>query len=527
MSTPRTELVTIAKGAVVAFLGNVCLLLLTALYQWLLASRLGPAQMGVLGLALSFTNVLCVLATAGLRDGAVRFVAQYASRQGGSRVPAIAVGGAAFTGAASLILAAALVLSAGTLASGLFAKADAGPTLRILALSIPGSALMVFLLAVTQGLKRMAYCTVIERFLVPLMKLAGLVAVVRVAGGSAVGAAFVVVVASTIGALLAAGSVCRLLPKGAEPTHLGPQVREMLVFSWPLLLTALVDRTGDELETFVLGVFGTSTQVGIYYVGLRVAALVAAVFQAFNLIFAPVMAELHSEHRRNALSSLLKTVTRWAVTLCLPVFVVLFVASEDVMAVFGRQYAEGGMVLGVLAVSQLVNVSTGPVGWLLIMTGHAQLNLVNSGLVLGINLGLDMLLIPSLGIMGAAIAAALAVALVNALRLVEVYLLLGTHPYSAHYWKPVTGGVLAVLAILVLRPAVTQLPLLVRVALTGVSSCCIYATALLALGLPPEDRALVAAAIDRWWPARHRCVPRIKMRSAPSAAKDRPGEPHG
>ncbi|OEU69195.1 MAG: hypothetical protein BA863_00145 [Desulfovibrio sp. S3730MH75] len=83
------------------------------------------------------------------------------------------------------------------------------------------------------------------------------------------------------------------------------------------------------------------------------------------------------------------------------------------MAIFGKQFAAGGLVLSILAVGQFVNVITGSVGFVLMMCGYERLLRNNIALCAFINLALNYLLIPSLGAIGAAIATATTLILQN------------------------------------------------------------------------------------------------------------------
>jgi O-antigen/teichoic acid export membrane protein len=67
-----------------------------------------------------------------------------------------------------------------------------------------------------------------------------------------------------------------------------------------------------------------------------------------------------------------------------------------------------------------VNVLTGPVGMVLVMTGHEKI-MRNNVLAAGaVNIGLNLILVPKLGALGAAVATAVSLALVNGLSLVQV-----------------------------------------------------------------------------------------------------------
>jgi O-antigen/teichoic acid export membrane protein len=79
----------------------------------------------------------------------------------------------------------------------------------------------------------------------------------------------------------------------------------------------------------------------------------------------------------------------------------------------------------------LLATASGPVDVMLLMAGRSGLSLVNSAIALGLDLVLNAVLIPWLGITGAAIAWAAALAVRNVLMLVQVSRLFGMTPAGA------------------------------------------------------------------------------------------------
>jgi O-antigen/teichoic acid export membrane protein len=105
----------------------------------------------------------------------------------------------------------------------------------------------------------------------------------------------------------------------------------------------------------------------------------------------------------------------------------IVVFAEPLLLVFGPEFRAGSTALVILAAGQLVNAFTGSVGALLVMTGHERD--VAAGLAVGVATGivLDLLLIPGLGITGAAIGGAAAMSVWNVTLSVVLYKRLGIH----------------------------------------------------------------------------------------------------
>ena len=125
----------------------------------------------------------------------------------------------------------------------------------------------------------------------------------------------------------------------------------------------------------------------------------------------PHLAELNSMGEKAKIGSMYYRVTRWDLMATLPLFVLYLVLARPMMAVFGPEFGEGAMAVAILAVGQLVNIGTGPVGTLLMMTGYQRIVLwANLGQCL-LAAGLLLLLTPYTGLLGAAIASGLSTSL--------------------------------------------------------------------------------------------------------------------
>jgi O-antigen/teichoic acid export membrane protein len=76
----------------------------------------------------------------------------------------------------------------------------------------------------------------------------------------------------------------------------------------------------------------------------------------------------------------------------------------------------------------LVSTATGPVTVILLMAGKSSWNLANAAVALAVTLGLAVMLVPPLGLEGAAIAWAAGILVNNLVPLAQIWLSLRLHP---------------------------------------------------------------------------------------------------
>lgn len=488
------DLKIIAKGGGIGLLGRFLQMSLIVVFQLILARGLGKANIGVLGLGLSVITLAATVVVFGMHRGVVRFVGHYSGIGDKARTAGAIKAALRISLISALVITPLVFISAEFLADRLFNNPDLVPVLRILALSIPFLGLMNILVSVMQGFKRVDYKLFIEQFFVPLLKIVGAIIAIYILGSGLIGVTYAILISLVVGVVLSIFIVWRLYPlRGVSEEKPILNIRSFLRFSWPLTLMTMITRINAESEILVLGALTTSDQVGLYYVGFKAAVLILVFLQAFNIIFAPIIAEVYAKGEQKQLATLYRTITRWAITLSLPFFLILFLFSEDVMAVFGSEFLDGANVLRVLAVSQLIFIMTGPSGLILTMTGYPRLNLMNAILTIIITLALDFWLIPKIGALGAAIAGAISILVVNLLRLIEVYIVLHIQPYDRAVFKPIIAGSVAGMSLIGAGFLLPALSGVFQLIFLGGILVLVYLLILLLLGFEDNDNVIFLA----------------------------------
>jgi len=306
------------------------------------------------------------------------------------------------------------------------------------------------------------------------------------------------VVAQVLGSLLALYFLTRLgrsmpVDKGST-AHVG---RKLARFSTPLLFANVVEYLNGRTELFVLAIFLAADVAGIFNAALRLAGLGLIVLTAFNAIFSPVISDLHHHREMSRLATLFKLVTRWIVAVAMPIFLAQMLFAPQIMGLFGPEFVAGAIAFRILSLGQMINIFTGSVGIVLMMSGRSDITLFNSVMTVVIALALDFWLVPRFGLTGAAIAGMVVIVLVNLARLLEVWALLHMHPFSKAYLKPFVAAIAGTAAGLIwLRwlPLTSVFYLAIACLFIGV----VYLVAMLALGLDEGDRIVIATFRQRF-----------------------------
>jgi O-antigen/teichoic acid export membrane protein len=293
-------------------------------------------------------------------------------------------------------------------------------------------------------------------------------------------------------------------PMPAEPD----EVRSLIRYGAPRAPAALLSQAIFYTDLAVLShYFKDDPRVSIYAAAIRVAQALVLFLTAVSYMFSPFVADLHERGERDRLNALFKQITRWTLGGTVPLLLLFLIAPAPVLHVFGGAYGSGSAWLRVLLIGQIVNVSVGAAGFVLIMAGRTGWDLAVYASAFLIDLLVAIILVPHLGPVGAAVAQSIALVFSNSVRLWLVWRFVHIQPYDRYYAKlliPTAIGAAAMLGVhSVLSGPKWGVDLLGTAFVGGV----IYYIAFVLFGLTPPEKAMVGRVIGK-----------VTGRAAPSAA---------
>lgn len=388
-----------------------------------IARLLGAEGSGLYFMALSVTMFLSVVARMGLDNTILRFVSLNASKGDWGQVKGVQSLGLKLAGGVSLGFALLCILLASQISTYVFDEPALTGPLRGMGLGIFTFSVMSLMSESLKGLKNIRNSMLVSGVLYPALALALIWPLVTLVGATGASLAYIL----ATGAAALSGVMFWRKSLSSHDTPATPFPRKTLwASSRPLWVMTIINRAIlPWAPLFLLGIWSTTEEVGVFGAATRVAMLVTFFLMAVNTILAPKFAELYA---KNELEILGQLVRRFALVITLatsPLFFLLIFKGAWVMQLFGAEFAQGGTALAILALGQAVNTITGSVGYLLMMTGHEK-DVKSSAIVGGILvISLSITLIPGMGIIGAAIASAVAIAGSNVASVYFVWRRLG------------------------------------------------------------------------------------------------------
>ncbi len=180
--------------------------------------------------------------------------------------------------------------------------------------------------------------------------------------------------------------------------------------SFPMMLSSAMLVMLGWLDTIVLGIYETDSNIGIYNVALKIATLTSFSLQAINSILAPKLAKCYAEDNQPLFHKLIRITTKLNFLITIVLVLGILISRYWLLSFFGAEFVAGSTVLVLLCVGQLINSISGSVGVIFQMIGKQIIyqNIVLIALIL--NLILNFTLTPIYGMMGAAVATVVSIA---------------------------------------------------------------------------------------------------------------------
>lgn len=171
-----------------------------------------------------------------------------------------------------------------------------------------------------------------------------------------------------------------------------------------LMLGALIETAALNADVILVGLMLDLESSGIYFNAFRTAGLMTLFTFAIELVIAPMVAQHYhaGEMRKAQAITALASVAGFAFSLV--IFAIFAGWGGFVLSLFGDYYAEGTMVLVLLAFGLLFDAATGPSKIVMMMTGHERAYVAIFGTIMALGFVVQFLVIPAYGIVGAAAA---------------------------------------------------------------------------------------------------------------------------
>jgi O-antigen/teichoic acid export membrane protein len=438
VSEPGREIRSIARGGLLNLFGAGVSVLVNLGMTVAITRTSTRQEAGRFFAATSLFLLVESVVISGATTGVIYFVARSRARRQYRDVQLALRYAAAPVVVASLVVAALTPLWA-PWSSHVLGNGDAVPSTALIVLlaGLPLAAISDTALAATTGYRTMRPTVAVERLFRPALQGVLVLIVLPTHNPTLVVAAWVApYLFSAVAAVVWLRRLIRLDPAHnlelarPDPSEIDDPVTTRTFWSYtaPRGVAGVAAVALQRLDIVLVGALSGAADAALYTAATRFLVVGQLIAAAIGTSVQPRLAGWFAVRDLDAVASTYRTATAWVVLISWPFYLICAWTAPFWLEIFGSGYNDATSVVLILAASMLLATGTGMVSVVLVMGGRTKDNMVIAATALGVNVGIDVALIPRIGIVGAAIGWAVAIVVNNLVPLRQIWRQFSIHP---------------------------------------------------------------------------------------------------
>lgn len=428
--TVSTEsLKRVVGGGLLIFGGTIFAKATGFLRQFIIIRMLSPEKYGLFALGLAFMTIAAGLGNLGLYQGSQRYIAYHDSLDQMDKVKGTVYATLriiAFTG----IPLAMIIASLSGIISNFLSKPDFRQILILFCVGIPLAMYAHIMVSFFFGFRRADIAVFLNDILFGALSVIFILIGLLIARDTraAVAALLVSLLASLVVSVLA---YRRTVTPRLKEAPASPLTEELFFFSLPLFFSGVSYLILNNTDTLMLGYFSTSEEVGFYNASFLLMAFLPIFLNSFAIIFMPVLSGLLARKEGEEAKRLYRVITKWILVLTLPLIATFFFFPAKVLTLlFPAPYGQAGRALAIFAAAEFFHTTLGPNEQALIAYGATKIHMASYASAAALNIVLNLVLIPRMGITGAAAATGISLVVLNMITSGFLYARFRVHPFG-------------------------------------------------------------------------------------------------
>jgi O-antigen/teichoic acid export membrane protein len=429
----------VAKSSSIVFIGSMLSLIPLFLARIIITRVWTKSDYGLYSLAIAILSISMVVSTLGLIQGVSRNIAYARGKKEYSKISNLISASIWFSLITSIFISSVLFLFSEQISLKIFHEPALITPLKIFALAVPFTALINIYVSIFRGFDQIKpyvyFQQILLRVLFPIFFLVVVIlnlpfVYIFIAHTTSI---FITLIVLIIYSVRKAHTFAFFSLKFIRSTV----SKDLLIFSLPLLLSAILSSLLHITDTLMLGSLKNTAQVGLYNAALPSAHFISFPLAALLMIYIPVFTGLYAKNKHGEIRRNYMILTKWLCSATLPLFAVLFLYPEQSLTfLFGSTYASSADALRILSLGFMLNNLVGPCGASLVGIGKSRFVMYASLSMVILNFTLNATLIPYFAIIGAAVATMTSSISINIIQSLKLYSLIGAISISKNLVKP-------------------------------------------------------------------------------------------
>lgn len=384
------------------FIGRMISVVSAAIFILALARLLDPDEYGLLFLALSIFGVVTLFSKLGIAGSAARYITHYKGTDSG-QIPHI-LRFSFLSNLGTILVACCMFFFAHRYIAVLLGEPGLLPFLWLGVFFIPSETLMVYVRTTLQGFEEIRISAALQAMNQGTTLIFALSFVFLGYGaiGALVGSIMAFAVTAIIGLTYIYLQYYRTIERSPIEQSLQRRISE---YSLPLAATSAADVLDKRVDAILVGFFLGPVAVAYYMVSRQIIDFIETPISALGFTLAPAYEDQKVKGNFDTAAHLYEQALSHGLLLYIPAASGLILVSEPLIEIiFGSDYIEAVPVLRIFAIYAVLRVITALTSNGLDFMGRARERAIVKGLTAIMNVVLNLVLIPLLGVVGAAIA---------------------------------------------------------------------------------------------------------------------------
>lgn len=418
MKGARSHINKLVKGTGLFIVFGIYGYIITFLFKLVAARHYGPSDFGLFVLAQTIFGILALIAGLGIKESIVRYIPYYITKKKYSALKGYFYFIFIFPLFFALIFSIILFVFSKDVTTFFKFPENFANFLKIIAFIIPLSVFTATLRKIFLAEHKPLY-TVISYYAIEMTTLLlGTMLVIYL------NLHIIFVVLMILISILIATTFNIFIYK--KKIHL-PLVqkrtfflRDWLNFSLPLFFTGIFAYIISWSDNIVIGKFLDPSQLGIYSICYSLAIFLVFFQTSFSNLFVPLISTNYAKKKFKNITLLFKQSAAWTFGLTIPFFLVILLFSKQILLIlYGSEFVAGYIVLIIISIGAIINISTGLNKEILLLYKKTKFIFLVNICIAIINIIMNIILIPFLGIIGAAITSAVSISAQNIVFLIK------------------------------------------------------------------------------------------------------------
>jgi len=491
-----------AKSAVVVFIGIFLAKLLGYAYRVIIARYFGAETYGIYSLAIMVLGLFVTFSFLGIGKGLVKYIPVFRGKNQTSNIQSIFRSSYILLSFTSIAAGIILFVFAKKISLSIFHEPNLVIFLQLFSFAVPLSVFFSLFISVLLAYEKIGWHTFISDFLLNFLKVLAL-AILIFAGLNSNAIIYSYLIGTLVVVFVIFYVMKKQIPEIFHKSNLKNKersklFRELFSFSWPLLLSGFIWNVFEWADTFFIGYFRTSAEVGFYNAAMPIALFLFIPAFLFAKLFYPLINKEYHRGNRDLVDELTKQVAKWILLLSFPLFtLILLFPGSFINILFGEEFLVAEKALIYLSIGFMFTSVFSISGYVLLLLEKSKNMLYSTLSVFILNIILNVILIPRFGITGAAISTTISIIALYTILTAQAYHYTKIIPLRRKMLTIVASSFVSAVILILVKSKVTVISPISLAVLLVLFAALYVIFLLLFKGLDKNDFAVIKSSIRK------------------------------